>query len=95
MQYTVTAVIQSEFMDGGDDLVEVQWYRGVSLAIAMSAMAQAAVQYEPEHTRVPEAVRPVTLSVRMDVRDLPPCSHCGAALIGEDCPNYGNGAEHA
>jgi len=23
------------------------------------------------------------------------CSRCGAALVNEDCPNYGNGAEHA
>jgi hypothetical protein len=23
------------------------------------------------------------------------CSHCGATLVGEDCPNYGSGPEHA
>lgn len=23
------------------------------------------------------------------------CSHCGAVLVNEDCPNYGNGEEHA
>lgn len=23
------------------------------------------------------------------------CSHCGATLVGEDCPNYGDGPEHA
>lgn len=23
------------------------------------------------------------------------CDHCGAELIREDCPNYGNGPEHA
>lgn len=23
------------------------------------------------------------------------CSHCGSVLDQEDCPDYGNGAEHA
>jgi hypothetical protein len=23
------------------------------------------------------------------------CSHCGAGLVGEDCPNYGYGEVHA
>jgi hypothetical protein len=34
----------------------------------------------------------LTRSLRML---LPKCSHCGTVLVGEDCPNYGDGPEHA
>jgi len=64
MTYRVIATIQSPDLDHNDP-VDVQWYAGDSLAVAVAAMAQAATRYEEDS--VPVAIRPRTLSVRLDM----------------------------
>jgi hypothetical protein len=65
-EYTVVAVIQSAYID--DNIpVDVQWYKGRSLAQAISALSGAAVNHEDVDKRLPSIVRYRTLSVRLDI----------------------------
>lgn len=67
MQYTVTTVIQSGNIDAGEP-VPVQWYKGDNLALAVSAMAQAATHNERDKdSTMPEHMRVRTLSVTLTV----------------------------
>lgn len=166
MQYTVIVMIRS----GTNPPVEIPWYRGDNLAVAIGTAAQAAAQ-DVADTAMPESIRTHLVSVRIDylpevsgnaastssdkiilrtaynllgdgqgnewegnpeytravfemVADTvglglnvsdhadeiealirssreherpasaSTCTYCGAVLVNEDCPNYGDGPIH-
>lgn len=68
--FTVTAVIQSNNIDGNAP-VEVNYYTGTNGMKALSALGTAAANYEDTDPNLPKMYQVRTLSVRMDITDLP------------------------
>lgn len=63
MHYNVIATIRS----GSNDPVEMKYYSGDNLALALSAMARAATGYDETNTwGIPESLRMSNVSVRLD-----------------------------
>jgi hypothetical protein len=82
-KYIVSALIQSR--DKSNPAAHVQWYKGDSLARAITALSQAAVHDTEveEDTSLPASVRYQTLGVTLSIEHEVPVDKTGQRMIAE------------